>query len=105
MFEEYLMNENINPDYKEAVLKAVAYHFPEAKVVLFGSRARGTNNPGADIDIAIDAGRSLKLREISRIRATLENLPIPLEVDIVDLTSISNELKDVISNEGVVWKA
>jgi predicted nucleotidyltransferase len=72
--------------------------------MLFGSRARGTNAPGGDIDVAIDIGQPIKLREMTRIRATLENLPISLEIDIVDMHNIPDELKAIIMAEGVVWK-
>ena len=96
--------EVIDPRYKEAVIRALEYHFPHAKIILFGSRAKGTHKSGADIDIAIDVGRSLKLRELSRTRATLENLSIPLEVDLVDLHDAPQELKNVIKQEGIVWK-
>jgi predicted nucleotidyltransferase len=96
--------ESINPEYKQAVIKAIEYHFPNAKIILFGSRARGTNKSGADIDIAIDDNRQIKLRELSRARITLENLSIPLEVDLVDLSEAPQELKDIIKKEGIVWK-
>jgi len=72
--------------------------------MLFGSRARGTNTPGGDIDVAIDIGQPIKLRDMTRIRATLENLPISLEIDIVDMHNIPAELKAIIMAEGVVWK-
>ena len=98
------MNQNISLDYKKAILKAIEYHFPQAKVILFGSRARGTNAAGGDIDVAIDIGQPIKLREMTRIRATLENLPISLEIDIVDMHNIAGELKAIVMAEGVIWK-
>lgn len=73
-------------------------------MVLFGSRARRTNRPGSDVDLAIDNGAPIKLREMARTRVTLENLPIALEMDIVDMHNIPQSLKDVIVREGVVWK-
>lgn len=96
--------ESINPEYKKEVIKAIEYHFPKAKIILFGSRARGTNKAGADIDIAIDDNREIKLRELSRAKATLENLSIPLEVDLLDIYSAPQELKEVIKAEGIIWK-
>lgn len=98
------MAESVDLRYKEAVIRALEYHFPHAKIILFGSRARGTHESGADIDIAIDTGKQLKLREIARAKVTLENLFIPLEVDLVDMHGIPQELKDVIKQEGIVWK-
>lgn len=96
--------EQINPKYKDDILKALEYHFPGAKVILFGSRARGTHKEGADVDIAIDAGEKIILREMGRARLTLENLFMPLSVDLVDLNNISDRLKQEIIQDGVVWK-
>ena len=94
----------LNPHYKELILKAIAYHYPHAKVILFGSRARGDNSVGADIDLAIDIGTIIRLPEMARMRITLDNLPCALEIDIVDMHNIPIELKEIIQREGVVWK-
>jgi predicted nucleotidyltransferase len=98
------MHDNVKPEYKKMILKAIEYHFSHAKVILFGSRARGTNKPGSDIDLALDIGEPIKLRDMSRIRVTLENLPISLQMDIVDMHNIPDMLKDIIAQEGIVWK-
>ena len=98
------MNDNVKSEHKNLILKAIAYHFPQARVILFGSRARGTNRPGADIDLAIDIGGPIKLHDMSRTRVTLQNLPISLEMDIVDMHNIPDELKAIIIREGIVWK-
>lgn len=98
------MAENINPKYKAAIIKAINYHFPDAKIILFGSRARGTNKEGADVDVAIDLGETADLGDMYRARVTLEHLPIAVEVDLVDLHMIPQELKAEILREGVMWK-
>lgn len=98
------MSDIIKQEYKSAILKAIAYHFPEAKVMLFGSRARGTHKAGSDIDLALDIGQPIKLHNMARIRVTLENLPIALGMDIVDMHNIPAELKQRILDEGIAWK-
>ena len=98
-----IAHDHVKQEYKDSILKAIAYHYPQAKVILFGSRARGTHRPGSDIDVALDIGEPIKLREMSRIRITLENLPISLEIDIVDMHNIPDELKQIIVSEGIVW--
>jgi predicted nucleotidyltransferase len=97
-------NDNLSQAYKDLILKAINYHFSDAKIILFGSRARGTNKPGADVDLAIDIGKSIKLHEMARIRKTLENLPLALEIDVVDMHNIPDELKQNILSEGIAWK-
>ncbi len=99
-----IVNDNVKQEYKDLILKAIAYHYPQAKVILFGSRARGTHRQGSDIDVALDIGEPIKLREMSRIRVTLENLPISLGIDIVDMHNILAELQQIIASEGIVWK-
>lgn len=99
------MAEQINPKYKAEVIHAVEYHYPHAKIILFGSRAWGNPKEGADIDIAIDIGEPMPLHEISRMRTTMENLTIPLFVDVVDLQTISKEFKEKILKDGIVWKS
>ncbi|MCD8037184.1 MAG: nucleotidyltransferase domain-containing protein [Clostridiales bacterium] len=68
------------------------------KVILFGSRARGTNTERSDIDIAVLGGDfdgffwDIK-----------ENTRTLLMFDVIDLNSnISDELKEIIEKEGVV---
>lgn len=87
--------EPLEPEYKNDILRALDYHFPQKKtIILFGSRAQGTHKPGSDIDIAIDIGEPIKLRDMVRTRITLENLSVPFNVDIVDMYSIPEELKN-----------
>ncbi len=96
--------KELDPRYKNEILRALEYHFPGAKVILFGSRARGTNQPGSDVDIAVDAGKKIELGELARARATLENTTIPFFTDLVDLNRVPQELRKVIVKEGIVWK-
>lgn len=97
--------ESIKPLYKKMILDALEYHFPGAKVYLFGSRARKTHESGADVDVAIDLGERVIMREMARARITLENLFIPLNIDLVDMNAIPQELKETILHEGVLWKS
>lgn len=96
--------ETINPKYKDMILRAMEYHFPKAKIYLFGSRARGDNKPGSDIDLAVDTGERISTQEIWRARNTLENLLISLSIDLVDMNAIPSELKELILKEGIEWK-
>lgn len=85
------------------IVKLLSVIFPEAKIYLFGSRARGTHKVTSDIDLAIDAGRSLSSLELARARNIIEALNIPQPVDIVDLCSVPHEMRKIILNEGILW--
>lgn len=69
-----------------------------ARLVLFGSRAKGTFTEKSDIDLAIYGG------DINRFVAKLdEDAPTLLSFDFIELTSsVSDELRDRIQEEGVV---
>jgi uncharacterized protein len=90
--------------YKEKLLRALEYHFPGVRVYLFGSRAVGTAQIGADVDIAIDTGEKIFYREMYRARQTIEGLNIPYKVDLVDIHSVSEEMKQNILEQGIIWK-
>jgi predicted nucleotidyltransferase len=82
------MREQIKTEFKDMILRAMEYHFPGARVILFGSRATGTHREGSDVDIAVDAKVRIEPREVVRARLTLDNLYMPLNVDLVDLNAI-----------------
>lgn len=48
------------------IVKLLSVIFPEAKIYLFGSRARGTHKVTSDIDLAIDAGHPLSSLDLAR---------------------------------------
>ncbi|MCI8992365.1 MAG: nucleotidyltransferase domain-containing protein [Eubacterium sp.] len=68
------------------------------KVILFGSRARGTNTERSDIDLAVSGGSSLDFYyDLEEEAWTL------LMFDVVNLDSeISAELKKEIERDGIV---
>lgn len=88
---------------KDLMVRLMQALFPGIKVYLFGSRARGDNRPASDIDLALDAGRPLTFTDMARAREILNALSIPEKIDVVDIHSISEELRDIILKEGVIW--
>lgn len=68
------------------------------KVILFGSRARGTNSERSDIDLAVSGGNALNFYyDVEEKAWTL------LMFDVVDLDKgISEELQAEIKKDGVV---
>lgn len=74
---------NVNRDLQECL--AVIQDFNPQKVILFGSRARGTNREDSDIDLMVikDAIQDKKLETISLYRALWKKKLYP---DIVLVT-------------------
>ena len=68
------------------------------RVILFGSRARGTHTERSDIDIAVSGGSFDAF-----YRDIMENVHSLLTFDIVNLDSeISDELKKEIERDGII---
>ncbi len=90
--------------YKKELLSIILKHLPLCAVYLFGSRARKTHQEGADIDLALDAGKKIDLNTILDMKAEVEETTIPLFVDIVDMRAISDDLKEEIIKDGISWQ-
>jgi predicted nucleotidyltransferase len=72
------------------------------KVILFGSRAKGTAKTGSDIDLAL-VGEEITFRDLCQLGVKLETLDLPNKIDLVDYNSITNlELKSHIDRVGVI---
>jgi predicted nucleotidyltransferase len=94
----------IPQEKQDQIIKVIEIFFPDAKIYLFGSRAKGTYTEVSDIDIAIDTGRAMTLIERGQISSMLEALNIPQNIDVVDFQRIPQTLKNNIINEGILWK-
>lgn len=90
--------------HQDKIITIITMFFPEAKIYLFGSYASGDYRRSSDIDIAIDAGRRLRLAEKGQIRNMIDALNLIQEVDIVDFYSLPEDMKKDILREGVAWK-
>lgn len=86
----------------ENVYRQIAEFAREAgvkRVLLFGSRARGTNLPKSDIDLAIEGCPDFLALE-ERLQEDLWSL---LRIDVVNLDDpISDELRKEIERDGKV---
>ena len=90
--------------YKKELLNIIYQILPDCKVYLFGSRARGTNDQGADIDLALDNKKAIKLEDLFKIKEKIEESTIPLFVDLVDINSANEAILKEIKLEGILWK-
>lgn len=74
----------------------------KVRVYLFGSRARGTNSPHSDVDLAIESKEDLS-REVTLLRFILEESNLPYKVDLVVLSEVDAYMQEVIKKEGKIW--
>jgi predicted nucleotidyltransferase len=69
--------------YPEITRRIVAAANP-VKVILFGSRARGTTHPGSDLDLLVIERDPVSARqEAVRLRQRLRDLEIPIDIIVV----------------------
>ena len=89
--------------YKEIIVPIVLKYLPNVSIILYGSRARGDNQEGSDIDIALNATMKIKEEIMIAIKNDLEDSKLPICFDIVDFHAISGRLRDEIEKHGIVW--
>ncbi len=87
-------------EIKSMIKNAVSAHLTgNYNVFLFGSQAGLQDLQRADIDVGIDAGRPLTLREESLIWNGLEELPTLYKFDLVDFAKVNPEFRKVALNK------
>ncbi len=90
--------------HQSSIIKIITAFYPDAKIYLFGSYARGKARQGSDIDIAIDVGKRLDLHEGQFLCNLLDALPTVQNIDLIDMHRIAQDMGDHILKEGIVWK-
>ena len=83
-------------------LQALFSSYPEIrKVILFGSRAKGTARKNSDIDLAVDGIENpLAIESLSM---ELDELPLPYRFDLQAMSTIKNQsLLEHIERVGIV---
>lgn len=74
------------------ILSSVLPH--SAKVLIFGSRANWSAKEFSDLDVAVDAGRKLKIGELAALEDGFADSDLPYRVDVVDLKAISTDFAE-----------
>jgi uncharacterized protein len=88
----YLDDTNIK--IVKAILKE---HLANKKVVVFGSRVKGTIKPYSDLDLCIMDETPLSLEQLGYLKEAFSESDLPIRVDIVEWAKITPEFKDVIN--------
>lgn len=71
------------------------------KVVIYGSRAKGTYHNGSDIDFAVWTDEH---NYFFRIAGELDDLPTPYKFDVIDYKTLAHEgMKNSIDKDGILF--
>lgn len=95
-----MKNLGLNKQELTKILSVFNRHPEIIKVIIFGSRAKGTSRPNSDIDFAVD-GISGDLH-IESLAMELDELSLPYKFDVKSIATISNSaLSEHIERVGV----
>ena len=91
-------------DWLETVRRLLAAHLPDAEVLAFGSRVRGTAHEGSDLDLVLrnPADLSLPQPDLFPLREALSESNLPILVDLLDWARIPESFRREILRGGTV---
>lgn len=98
------MNTGIDEQSKEKIIAIINALVPEASIYLFGSRARGTYQHGSDIDIALEAQKPISSFITGEIMSIFEASNLLYKIQIVDINSVSEKMRENILRDKIIWK-
>ena len=87
----------LEPEYLNAVKKILAEYIPQLEVRAFGSRVHGENlKQFSDLDLAIMTEKPLDPFKMIDLKEAFSNSNIPIKVDLLDWSEISEEFRKKI---------
>ena len=100
-----MIDTGINEKDKEKIIALISALAPTAKIILFGSRARGRFSDFSDIDLALDMVEKIPPLLMGEIADVLAATNIVYKIEIVDRYFATQEMQESIKREGIVWKS
>ncbi len=98
--EEFLKISSLTQRELDLMTGIFLQHQDIQRVVLFGSRAKGTAKPYSDIDLAVEGME--KERDIAAVAMELDDLPLPYKFDVKSLDSLQHSpLQEHIQRVGI----
>jgi len=91
-------------DAIKAAIRMLKSEFPIAKVILFGSKARGDHDEHSDIDLLVVASRLLHWKEEKAIVGALFDIGMEYDVIFSPLFTFSDEWEKGIFREFPVYR-
>ena len=93
-------NDGLTEEIRTKIKSVFKRHAEVKKVLLYGSRAKGTFKVGSDLDLSI-VGSNVTLTQLLKIENELDDLLLPYKIDLNIYHLIDNsELKDHIDRIG-----
>ena len=93
---------DLSPHHLETVKRILAEHLPDCEVRAFGSRATWTAWEYSDLDLAVVSHEPLDRRASANLREAFEESDLPIRVDVVDWTTLTDGFRQAIEGDCVV---
>ena len=93
---------DLRPDHEALVLAILQRHVPRQEVWAFGSRIQGKARPTSDLDLAVITEEPLAFGVLERLREAFAESNLPMKVDVLDWSDISEEFRGVILPQKIV---
>jgi predicted nucleotidyltransferase len=79
----------------------LARYVPNRPVFVFGSRANGRAQRRSDLDLAVGGTEPLNFRIQGELADAFDESDLPIEVDVVDLSAVSETFRKRIMSEWI----
>ena len=99
-----MINTGIEELSKQKIIALINAVIPEASIYLFGSRARGSYQKSSDIDIALEDKKPISSFITGELMDIMAASNIKYKIQIVDINSVSEEMRENILKDRVLWK-
>lgn len=98
------ISDGIELGKKNKIIRLCKAIIPDARIYLYGSRARGKFSETSDIDLALNADKPISYYDIAELKDILEASNIGYAFDIIDINSINDpSFKAAIIAEMILW--
>ncbi|QQR80379.1 MAG: nucleotidyltransferase domain-containing protein [Deltaproteobacteria bacterium] len=96
----------INSSDLDKVKQVVEKYFIsiDGDLFLFGSQATGQQTRISDYDIGYFADENLNPTQRENLREELENLDIPVKVDLINFKEVTDDFKEIALKKVILWK-
>ena len=86
----------------DMIIKLINKELKPQKIILFGSRAKGNEYMGSDIDLCIEGAKKKNKRELRKLKEKVDEISGLYSVDIVIYEEIDENFRDIIIKTGKV---
>jgi type I restriction enzyme S subunit len=90
---------DIRPDHYSIIQKILREHLPHQKIMVFGSRAKGTSTLTSDLDLCLMGEEKLSFERLAALQDAFSLSLLPYKVDIVEWSKLTPEFKALIKPE------